>query len=275
MQKKHTVASLQTSQSIMPVVFFGHGSPANALEDNEATLAWYHIANSMERPRAILAISAHWYTHGSAVTAMEGPETIHDFGRSLPAPLFDLQYPAPGEPELAQRVCELLAPDPVRMDQSWGLDHGTWSVLIKAYPDAEIPVVQLSLDLDKPLDWHYSIGQRLRPLRREGVLIMGSGNIVHNLALMDWSNPAAPAYDWAVRFNDRIKGHILGNDPQGIWDYQRFGQDAALAVPSAEHLCPLLYTLGASEETDTVSIETDFIVHKSLSMTSVLFHADN
>ena len=140
-------------QSTMPVVFIGHGSPANAIEDNEATQTWHRIASRMERPEAILCISAHWYTHGSAVTAMEAPETIHDFGRSLPAPLFGLQYPAPGKPELAQRVRELLAPVPIAMDQSWGLDHGTWSVLIKSHPEAEIPVVQLSLDLDKPLDW--------------------------------------------------------------------------------------------------------------------------
>lgn len=255
----------------MPVVFFGHGSPANALEDNEATRAWYRIANSMQRPEAILCISAHWYTHGSAVTAMEAPKTIHDFGTFLPAPLFNLQYPARGKPELAQRVRELLAPAPVQMDQSWGLDHGTWSVLLKARPQADIPVVQLSLDLDKPLFRHYELGQRLQPLRREGVLIMGSGNIVHNLALMDWLNPAAPAYDWAVRFNDRIKEHILDNDLQGIWDYRRLGQDASFSVPSAEHLCPLLYTLGAREDADTVRLETDFIVHKSLSMTSVIF----
>ena len=189
----------------MPVVFFGHGSPANALEDNEATRAWHHIAGSIQRPRAILSISAHWYTHGSAVTAMEKPETIHDFGGPFPAPLFDVQYPAPGDPGLARRVSELLAPVRVRMDQSWGLDHGTWSVLIKAYPEAEIPVVQLSLDLDRPLDGHYALGQRLRPLRREGILIMGSGNIVHNLALMDSSNPGASPFDWAVRFNDMIK----------------------------------------------------------------------
>ena len=262
---------IKTDQSLMPVVFFGHGSPANAIEDNEATRAWYRIANSMERPEAILCISAHWYTHGSAITAMEMPKTIHDFGWPLPAPLFDVQYPAPGDPGLARRVSELLAPIPVRMDQSWGLDHGAWSVLVKAYPEAEIPVVQLSLDLDRPLDWHYALGQRLRPLRREGILIMGSGNIVHNLALMDWSNPGATPFDWAARFNDTIKGHILDNNPQGIWEFQRLGQDAMLAVPSAEHLCPLLYTLGAREDSDTIRVETDFIFNKSLSMTSVVF----
>ena len=256
----------------MPVVFFGHGSPANALEDNEATRSWQHIAGSMQRPRAILSISAHWYTHGSAVTAMEKPETIHDFGGPFPAPLFDVQYPAPGDPGLARRVSELLAPFPVQLDQSWGLDHGTWSVLVNAYPEAEIPVVQLSLDLDRPLDWHYALGQRLRPLRREGILIMGSGNIVHNLALMDWLNPEAAPFDWAVRFNDIIKGHILDDNPRGVWEFQRLGQDAILAAPSAEHLCPLLYTLGARENSDTIRIETDFIVHKSLSMTSVVFN---
>ena len=255
----------------MPVVFIGHGSPANALEDNESTRAWRRIVNSMERPKAILVISAHWYTHGCAVTAMEKPETIHDFGPPLPAPLFDLYYPAPGSPQLAHRVSELLDPHPVQMDRSWGLDHGTWCVLIKAFPDADIPVVQLSLDLSQPLPRHYELGQRLQPLRREGVLIMGSGNIVHNLALMDWRNPAAPAFDWAVRFNDRIKEHVLGDDPQGVCEYRRYGQDAALSVPSAEHLCPLLYTMGARTDADEVTLETDFIVHKSLSMTSVVF----
>ena len=260
----------QTNQSTMPVVFFGHGSPTNALEDNQTTQSWYRIANSIERPEAILSISAHWYTHGSAVTAMEKPETIHDFGRSLPASLFDLQYPAPGNPALAQRVRELSAPDPIQMDKTWGLDHGTWTVLIKAYPEADIPVVQLSLDVDKPLSWHYALGQRLKPLRREGILLIGSGNIVHNLALMDWLNPDAPAYDWAARFNDRIKEYILADDPQAIWEYQRYGQDAALSVPSPDHLSPLLYTMGAREDDDKVSIETDYIVHKSLSMTSVI-----
>ncbi len=264
-------ASQQANESMMPVVFFGHGNPTNALEDNEATRAWYRIADTIKRPEAILSISAHWRTPGSAVTAMERPATIHDFGRSLPGPLFDLQYPARGEPGLAQRVCDLLAPDPVLMDQSWGLDHGTWSVLIKAYPEADIPVVQLSLDLNRPLDGHYEIGRRLRPLRQEGVLIMGTGNIVHNLAMMDWQNPAAPSYDWAERFNDCIKERILSDDPRGVWEYQRYGQEAALSVPSAEHLCPLLYTLGARAEGDKVSIETDYIVHKSLSMTSVVF----
>ena len=265
--------SLQASQSIMPVVFFGHGSPANAIEDNEATRAWHRIASSMERPKAILCISAHWYTRGCAVTAMEMPETIHDFGPPLPASLFDLDYPAPGSPQLAQRVRELLEPHPVQMDQSWGLDHGAWCVLIKAVPEADIPIVQLSLNLAQPLPWHYELGQRLQPLRREGVLIMASGNIVHNLAMMDWFNPASPAFDWAVRFNDRIKEHILDDDPQGICEYRRYGRDAALAVPSAEHFCPLLYAMGARTDTDTVTIETDYIVHKSLSMTSVVFDA--
>lgn len=258
------------SKSKMPVVFFGHGSPTNALEDNEATQAWYRIANTIKRPTAILSISAHWYGNSIAVTAMAKPETIHDFGRSLPAPLFDLQYPAAGNPELARRVGDLLAPVAVQMDQSWGLDHGTWSVLLKAYPQADIPVVQLRLDLGKPPEWHFKIGQRLRPLRQEGVLIMGTGNIVHNLSVMNWDPESAP-YDWAQRFNDYIKDSIVRNDPRAVREYHNFGEEAALAVPTLEHFCPLLYTLGAREDTDEVRIETDYIVYKSLSMTSLVF----
>ena len=254
----------------MPVVFFGHGSPTNALESNRATRSWGRIARSIERPRAILSISAHWATNGTAVTAMERPQTIHDFGTSLPAPLFGLQYPAAGQPELAQRVCQLLAPLSVHMDQSWGLDHGTWSVLLKAYPAADIPVVQLSLDLSKPLNWHYKAGQLLQPLRREGVLIMGTGNIVHNLSVMQWDESATP-YDWALRFNEYIKDGILNNEPQRVWEYRQLGRDADMSVPSTEHFCPLLYCLGAREDDDRVHIETDYIVYRSLGMTTVIF----
>ena len=174
----------------MPVAFFGHGSPTNVLEDNRATRTWAQMAARIGTPRAILCISAHWCTRGTFVTAMPQPQTIHDFGRSLPAPLFDQQYPAPGSPELAQRVQDLLAPLPVGLDQDWGLDHGTWSVLKKAWPHADIPVVQLSLDMTKPEEWHYALATQLRPLRNEGYLIMGSGNIVHNLGVLQWSDTA-------------------------------------------------------------------------------------
>ena len=256
----------------MPVVFIGHGSPVNAIEDNAATRAWRRIALHMPRPETILCISAHWCTQGCAVTAMERPETIHDFGRSLPAALFELQYPAPGAPVLARRVRELLAPLPVRQDRSWGLDHGAWSVLMQAWPDADVPVAQLGMDLSRPPQWHYEVGQRLRPLRDQGVLIMGSGNIVHNLPAMEGDAGARP-YDWAQRFNDYIKDGIVRNDPRTVWEYPRFGPKAALAVPGLDHFCPLLYVLGARREADRLRFETDFLVHKSLSMTSVLFES--
>jgi 4,5-DOPA dioxygenase extradiol len=252
----------------LPAVFFGHGSPANALEDNEATRTWARIARKAGRPKAILSISAHWCTRGTAVTAMAAPRTIHDFGRSLPAPLFDVEYPAPGSPELARRVQELLAPIPMQLDTSWGLDHGTWSVLVKTHPAADVPVVQLSLDVARTEAEHFEIGERLRPLRDEGVLIAGTGNIVHNLPLMRPSPSAAP-YDWAERFHDYIKRAILGDTPDRVIDYQSCGRDAALAVPHPDHFWPLLYVLGARMPGERVRIEPDFIQHGSLSMSSV------
>ncbi len=254
----------------LPVVFFGHGSPTNALEDNRATRGWRDIAESAGPIKAILCISAHWYVGGTGVTAMPNPRTIHDFGRGLPGPLFDLQYPAPGSPELAARVQQLLAPMDVVADQSWGLDHGTWSVLLHAWPNADVPVVQLSMDATKPDAWHYELGQKLKPLRDEGVLIVGSGNIVHNLGVMEW-NEAAEPYDWATRFNDFIKGRIEADDIDGLLAYGELGQDAQLAVPGADHFLPLLYVLGAREPSDQLRFETDFVQYKSLSMTSLVF----
>ena len=254
----------------MPVVFFGHGSPTNALEDNVSTQTWQRIAASLPRPRAVLSVSAHWCINGTSVTAMQRPRTIHDFGRSLPAPLFDCQYPAPGDPALAKRVVELLEPISVQMDNSWGLDHGTWSVLLKAYPEADIPVVQLSMDLSKPDVWHFEAGQQLRSLRDEGVLIIGSGNIVHNLGILEWNEEATP-YDWAVRFNDYIKDSIEQSDMQRLFDYPNLGQDAALSVPTPDHFWPLLYVLGARDESDVAVFDPDFIQYKSLSMTSIVF----
>ena len=254
----------------MPAVFFGHGSPTNALETNPNTQTWEQIARAIGTPMAILSISAHWYTSGTAVTAMAAPKTIHDFGRSLPAPLFDIQYPAPGDPELARRVQEFLKPIDVALDEAWGLDHGTWSVLLKAYPKADIPVVQLSIDATKPASWHFDVGRRLRPLRNEGVLIMGTGNVVHNLMMMDW-DPRSKPYDWAERFNDRVQEAILDDKPERLFDYQALGRDAVLSVPSADHFLPLFYVLGARHEDDTVTIDPSHVQHKSLSMMSALF----
>lgn len=251
----------------MPAIFLGHGSPMIALETNDTTRAWAALAASIPRPTAILCVSAHWVTDGVAVTAMANPKTIHDFG-AFPQALFDVQYPAPGDPALAARVRNLLQPLDVALDaESWGLDHGAWSVLCKLYPDAEVPVVQLSLDGTKPPEWHYAVGQKLAALRDEGVLILGTGNIVHNLRLMD-RDPKA-AHDWAVRFDTAIKDAIRDDRPLDVIHYEKFGQDAALSVRDPDHYWPLLYVLGARGPNDRAIIGTDHIEHGSLSMTSV------
>jgi 4,5-DOPA dioxygenase extradiol len=258
--------------SRMPVVFFGHGSPMIALETNATSRAWAEIAASVPRPRAILAISAHWETRGTAVTAMPRPRTIHDFGASFPKALFDMQYPAPGDPALAARVAELLAPTPVHLDtDEWGFDHGTWSVLVKAYPQADIPVIQLSLDVEISPAQRLEIGRRLAPLRDEGVLIMGTGNIVHNLSAMDWGNRDCAPFDWSARFLAEIKDAIAKDEPGRAADFARLGDDARRAAPTPEHFWPLLYVLGARLPGDAVRLVNDRIEHGSLGMTSVVF----
>ena len=259
----------------LPAVFFGHGSPTVALETSETTRQWAELAAEIGRPKAILAISAHWLTRGVAVTAMARPRTIHDFGRSLPAALFDVQYPAPGDPALAERVRELLAPAAdVHLDRGeWGLDHGTWSVLCKAYPDADVPVVQLSMDAAMPPAWHYQIGRRLAPLRDEGVLIVGSGNIVHNLGVMSWEGRQAAPYDWAERFDAAMRAAIEADRPQAVIDYAALGRDAALAVTDPDHFWPLLYVLGARAPGEVVRFFNERFEFKSLSMTSVVVGA--
>ncbi|MDB5466252.1 MAG: Extradiol ring-cleavage dioxygenase class protein subunit [Phenylobacterium sp.] len=258
------------SATSMPVVFFGHGSPAVALEDSETTRAWAAMARSIGKPRAILSISAHWVTDGLRVTAMARPRTIHDFGRSLPAALFDIQYPVPGDPALARRIQGLLAPVPVALDEQWGLDHGTWSVLCKAYPEADVPVVQLSMDANLTPAGHFAIGERLRPLRDEGVLIVATGNIVHNLPAMNWGDRRCAPYDWAAAFNDHIRRAIVDDRPGDVVEYAALGQAAQAAVPTPEHFWPLLYALGARRPEDAARLGPDHIEHGSLSMTSVL-----
>ncbi len=256
----------------LPIVFFGHGSPMIALEKNAVTRTWHEMAQHIGKPKAILCISAHWQTRGTAVTAMAQPRTIHDFG-AFPQALFDMQYPAPGDPELAARVQELLAPMPVKLDANWGLDHGTWSVLVHAYPEADIPVVQLGMDIGKTPAEHWEVGRLLRPLRDEGVLIMGTGNIVHNLPAMDWGNPNAVPYPWAEQFNSVMCEAIATDTPQTLIDYESLGDAARLSVPGADHFLPLLYVLGARHEGETAEFNPHFIHHKSLSMTSVLIGA--
>src|SRR5487761_1019219 len=250
----------------MPVIFFGHGSPMNTLASNRYTDAWRKLGASVPTPKAILAISAHWVTRGTAVTAMAKPRTIHDFG-GFPQALYDVQYPAPGDPALAARVREVLAPLEVHLDQAWGLDHGTWSVLVHAFPDAGIPVVQLSMDGTKPARFHYDLGKQLAPLRDEGVLIVGSGNVVHNLMLMRRGDDAAN-YDWSKRFNQQIRAALASGSHQALIDFERLGEDARLSVPTPEHYLPLLYIAALQATDEAITFAVDGYEAGSLGMLS-------
>lgn len=229
--------------SRVPAFFFGHGNPMNAIQTNAYTEAWSAIGAALTRPRAILAISAHWYLTGTAVTAMERPRTIHDFG-GFPEELYRVRYPAPGDPELARRVQSVLAPVPVALDGAWGLDHGTWSVLCHVFPKADVPVVQLRIDETEPPAFHYDLGRRLAPLRAEGVLVIGSGNLVHNLHAYGWGRKAMEPYDWAVRFEQQARERLRAGDHGPLVAYESLGRDALLSVPTPEHYLPLLYVLG-------------------------------
>jgi len=249
----------------MPVLFVGHGSPMNAIEDNEFSQGWEAAAKLLPKPEAILCVSAHWETMGSAVTAMPKPRTIHDFG-GFPRRLFDMKYPAPGSPQLAGDVAILLKSTPVQPDQLWGLDHGTWSVLCRMYPQADIPVVQLSIDRSHDAAFNYQLGKELGDLRRGGVLIVGSGNIVHNLRMMVFEDAA---FDWAVEYDAKVKQWILDGDHDSIIHYEKNGQAAALAVNSAEHYLPLLYVLGLQEPGEPVSFFNDKVWGGSLAMRCV------
>lgn len=250
----------------MPAIFYGHGSPMNALDDNVYTRVWQSFAERFARPKAILAISAHWTTQGTQITAMPAPRTIHDFG-GFPQALFDVRYPAPGDPSLAARIAEILAPLAVKMDHDWGLDHGTWSVLIKTYPQADIPVIQLSLDMTKGAAQHFAIGQKLANLRDEGVMIIASGNVVHNLSRM---NPHSSGYDWALRFNSVMRAAIVAGQFDQVVDYLSFGSDASLSVPTSEHFLPLLYVLGARLADEPIDIVAEGIELGAISMMSVV-----
>ncbi len=252
----------------MPAVFFGHGSPMNALEQNRYTEAWCGIGAAVPKPKAILCVSAHWYIRGTAVTAMDRPRTIHDFG-GFPQELFKVRYPAPGSPSLATRVCELLAPVTVQLEQSWGLDHGTWSVLTHAFPNADVAVVQLSLDATQPPQYHYDLGARLAPLRDEGVLIVGSGNVVHNLERIRWADNAQP-YDWALRLNEKVRAHLTAREHQPLIDFGAHGEDARQGIPAPEHYLPLLYILAQQGENETISLPVDGIEHGSIGMLTAL-----
>ena len=252
----------------MPVLFVGHGNPMNTLQQNAYTAGWAALGARIPRPKAVLAISAHWYVPETAVTAMPAPRTIHDFG-GFPPELYQISYPAPGDPTLAGRVQSLLAPLSVRRDQQWGLDHGAWTVLRHLYPQADIPVVQLSLDETQPAAFHYELGKQLAPLRDEGVLILGSGNLVHNLHTYAWGGHAVEPFDWALRFEQRARELLLAGDDGLLIDYEALGQDALLAVPTPDHYLPLLYILALRRPGEPITFPIEGYDGGSVSMLTV------
>lgn len=252
----------------LPAIFFGHGNPMNALLDNEYTRRWSAIGQAIARPKAILSISAHWYVPATGVTVSTAPRTVHDFG-GFPPELYEVKYPAPGDPELARRVQQLLAPVPVALDNSWGLDHGTWSVLKHVYPQADVPIVQLSIDETQPAEWHFDIARRLAILRDEGVLIVGSGNLVHNLHTYAWGREAVEPYDWALRFEQQAREMLVAEENRPLIDYERLGRDAMLSIPTPDHYLPLLYVLGTRQEGEPASFPVEGVDGGSVSMLSV------
>ena len=253
---------------MLPTIFFGHGNPMNALASNSYTEAWRRIGQETPKPKAILSISAHWYVPETGVTVTTAPRTIHDFG-GFPQELYQVQYPAPGDPALANRVRKLLAPLEVKLDNSWGLDHGTWSVLRHVYPEADVPVVQLSIDETKPASFHFKIGKKLAPLRDEGVLIVGSGNLVHNLGTYAWGQHPRDPYDWAVRFENAAKEMILAGENNALVHYEALGPDAALSIPTPDHYLPLLYVLAARQQDELIRFPVEGVDGGSISMLAV------
>jgi 4,5-DOPA dioxygenase extradiol len=254
----------------MPVLFLGHGSPMNAIEENEFVAGFRDIAKEIPRPNAILCISAHWETKGTFVTAMQNPPTIHDFG-GFPKELFEVQYPAPGSPELAKETKALVQNVDVGLDDKWGLDHGAWSVIKHLYPNADIPVIQMSLDYSQTPQFHYELAREIKSLREKGVLIIGSGNMVHNLRMLAWDKLNSPefGFDWAIEANEKMKKFILNGDHKELINFRSHGKAFDLAIPTPEHYLPLLYTLALKEEKDTVSLFNDKAVAGSITMTSV------
>jgi 4,5-DOPA dioxygenase extradiol len=254
----------------MPVLFIGHGSPMNAIEENEFVAGFRKTGKDIPLPNAVLCVSAHWETRGTFVTAMEKPRTIHDFG-GFPQALFDVQYPAPGSPQLAKETQSLITKTTVGLDEKWGLDHGAWSVIKHLYPDANVPVIQLSLDYSQPPQYHYELAQQLSALRKKGVLIVGSGNMVHNLGRVAWDrlNDTDFGYDWAIEASEKMKSHILSGDHQPLVDFRSQGKSFDLAIPTPEHYLPLLYALALQEKDENAAFFNDKAVGGALTMTSV------
>lgn len=261
---------LKVTDGKMPVLFIGHGSPMNGIEDNAFSKTWAKLGAEIRKPRAVLVVSAHWLTNGTHITAMEAPKTIHDFG-GFPQALFDVQYPAPGNPELALETSKLITSTSVGLDHDWGLDHGTWTVVRHMYPDADIPVLQLSIDYSKPPQYHYDLAKELAALRKKGVLIIGSGNMVHNLRMVAWDKLNEPefGYDWAKEINQVFKDKIVEGDVKSLIHYEKLGSAAKLAIPTPDHYYPLLYSLGLQDKNDSINFFNDKAVGGSLTMTSV------
>ena len=260
---------LKEQDQLMPVLFMGHGSPMNGIEHNEFSAYWAKMAKELPTPKAVLVVSAHWLTRGTKITAMDAPRTIHDFG-GFPKELFAVHYPAPGSPSLAKETTELIQSTHVELDHDWGLDHGAWTIIRHMYPDATVPVLQLSIDYTKGPQYHYELAKELYALRKKGVLIMGSGNMVHNLGMVAWDKLDAPfGFDWAVEMNEVFKSKILNGDHKPLLNYEALNRASRLAIPTPDHYYPLMYTLGLQSKGEEVSIFNDKLMAGSLSMTSV------
>ena len=262
--------SLSEKDAKHPVLFIGHGSPMNGIEDNEFSRTWAKFGNEIPKPKAVLVISAHWLTKGTQITAMSNPRTIHDFG-GFPQALFEVQYPAPGDSILAEETSKLITSTSVGLNHDWGLDHGTWSVVKHMYPNADIPVLQLSIDYNKPPQYHFDLAKQLKSLRKKGVLIIGSGNMVHNLRMIDWNKMQETNYgfDWAIEMNTIFKEKIGNNDFKSLIEYEKLNAAAKLAIPTPDHYYPLLYAMALQENNDEIEFFNDKLVGGSLNMTSV------
>ncbi len=270
LQDLHRFSEELPGSDPMPVLFLGHGSPMNAIEENQFVRGFRETGAALPRPAAILCVSAHWFTRGTKVTAMAMPPTIHDFG-GFPEALFQVQYPAPGSPELARDTQALLAPTAVELSQEWGLDHGAWSVIKHLYPGADVPVIQMSIDYTQPPAYHFGLAKQLQSLRNKGVLIVGSGNIVHNLRMMDFRNMDKDdhGYDWAREARATVNQHLLSGDVQPLLQYHQGGQALQMAIPTPDHYLPLIYSLGVRREQEELMLFNDKMVGGSISMTSV------
>jgi 4,5-DOPA dioxygenase extradiol len=270
MNDPNNITELSAIPMKMPVLFLGHGNPMNAIEENEFVTGWRNIVKMFPKPAAILCISAHWETRGTFVTAMEKPRTIHDFG-GFPEALYAVQYPAPGSPQLANDTKEIITKTNIGLDDKWGLDHGCWSVVKHLFPKADIPVIEMSLDYEQTPQFHYDLAKELALLRKKGILIIGSGNMVHNLQMVSWENLNTEfGYDWAIEANERMKRFIIEGNHKALINYQSLGKVFDQAIPTPDHFLPLLYTLALKEDNESVSLFNDKLVGGSLSMTSFI-----